>query len=69
MSKFVGFNNGSTIEAIDVEKNMRSKRSELISFYCPYCDEIHVDYNYTKNKIYVIDDRIFCKEVEILLVD
>lgn len=44
--------------------NTRGKRAELISFYCPYCNIVHVDYNFVKKGIYYIGDEIYCYKIE-----
>jgi len=56
----IEFKNGSKIEGISSFNNVRSKRSELIGFYCALCDDIHEDYP-IKN-IRWIDDNVVCKE-------
>lgn len=40
----IKFNNGNIIEYVASASNCRGKRSELITFYCINCDEVHVDY-------------------------
>lgn len=56
------FKNGNIIETIKVPDNVvRGKRSELIGFYCKYCDCVHVDYP-LKNT-FIIDNDIFCDKV------
>jgi ABC-type antimicrobial peptide transport system permease subunit len=56
----IEFKNGSKIEGISSFNNVRSKRSELIGFYCALCNDVHEDYP-IKN-IRWIDDNMVCKE-------
>lgn len=56
----IEFKNGSEIKCISTNNNVRSKRSELMGFYCTACDNIHEDYP-IKN-IRWIDDNMVCKE-------
>ena len=56
----IEFKNGSKIKCLPKSDSVRSKRSELIGFYCAACDNIHEDY-LIKN-IRWIGDNMACKE-------
>jgi hypothetical protein len=53
--------NGSTIKAFESTSSIRSKRSELISFYCYNCNCVHEDYP-IKSMMIISDDLAMCKE-------
>ena len=56
----IEFKNGSKIKCISASDSVRSRRSELIGFYCYNYHNVHVDYP-IKNIIW-IDDNMVCKE-------
>lgn len=47
----------------DCGENLRGNRSKLISFYCPHCNVVHVDYNYVDNLIFRVEGEIYCEKV------
>ena len=54
------FENGSEIKIIESASTFRSKKSELISFYCAECRDMHIDVPISE--ILHIKDNIFiCK--------
>jgi len=64
----LNFKNGSKIEPIITkEKVVISKNAQLISFYCPYCKTIHVDYDFINNEFVILDDKMYCYRVLELL--
>lgn len=65
--KIFATSNCNTVYADTSTENSRGHRAKLISFYCPYCDVVHVDYNYHDNNFYNLDGSMFCYRVEGLL--
>lgn len=59
----IKFKNGSEITTVKSNSNFKSKRSELISFYCINCDEVHIDYPISKMMIFGEEDLVtMCSE-------
>lgn len=53
--------NGSQIIYISSSNNIRSKRSELLGFYCANCNDVHEDYP-IRNIQWIGDNIMMCKE-------
>lgn len=53
--------NGSEIKPIKQGGVVRGNRSKLVSFYCPYCDIIHVDYPI--KDVLRVEDLLLCKNI------
>lgn len=55
------FKNKSKIQTVKSDNTIRGYRSKLISFYCPYCDAVHVDYPIKDT--FMVEDSILCKNI------
>ena len=59
MNKII-FENGSEVKIIESTPILRGKRSELISFYCTECRDMHIDVPISE-MLHIKDDIFICK--------
>ena len=57
----IKFKNGSTVKSLDNSENTKGYRSKVWSFYCPYCDAVHVDH--AIGETIVIDNELYCGKI------
>jgi len=59
MNKII-LENGSEVKIIESTPILRGKRSELISFYCAECRDMHIDVPISEI-LHIKDDIFICK--------